>query len=154
MQTVARDVAGPIPHKALVLIADGRKAIVAQNEGSAIEPKLAVRATLVADENPSNHEQGSDRPGRFGKDGGRRTSAETVDRHELAEQAFLRTAADRFRQMLDEDATCAVVIVAAPAALAVLREALARRSARIVAEVAKDLTKHTMSDIEAMLRQQ
>lgn len=69
----------------------------------------------------------------------------------MVEHEFLRDAADRFLQLLDQDVACAAVIVAAPTALAVQRQALAKRWARIVAEIAKDLTKNRMSDIEAMM---
>lgn len=62
MQTLARYVVGSPPHKALVLIADGRRAILAQNEGAALMPRLEVPAVLAVAENPRN-EQAADRPG-------------------------------------------------------------------------------------------
>ena len=140
-----------IQRGSLVLIADGRKAIIARNEGGPSAPRLTVCATLVAEENPPTHEQGTDRPGRFGKGGGRRGAAEGTDWHALAEEAFLRDAAHQFAEALHDGAGCPAVIIAPPPALAVLRKHFPERLGATTTSIAKDLTKHSMAEIEAAL---
>lgn len=52
-----------IPHRALVFVGDGRKALFFRNEGGEKSPNLKVEAAFE-DQNPPAHDQGSDRPGR------------------------------------------------------------------------------------------
>ena len=52
-----------IPHDALVLVGDGRKALFLRNHGDAKFPDLKVEQ-VFADVNPATHEQGTDKPGR------------------------------------------------------------------------------------------
>src|ERR1700745_4272239 len=52
-----------LPHRAVVFVGDGRKALFLLNEGTALEPRLKVQRVLE-DENPPTNQQGSDRPGR------------------------------------------------------------------------------------------
>ena len=52
-----------IPHNALVFVGDGRKALFLRNDGDAKSPNLRTEK-VFEEENPSTHEQGSDRPGR------------------------------------------------------------------------------------------
>lgn len=140
-----------LQHGSLVLIADGRKAIIARNDGAPNAPRLKVCATLVAEDNPATREQGTDRPGRFAKGAERRGAAEGTDWHALAEEAFLRTAAHQFAEALHEGAECAPVVIAPPPALALLRKHLPKTVGATMSSLAKDLTKHTMAEIEAAL---
>ena len=55
-----------IPHNALVFVGDGRKALFLRNEGDETFPDLQTEK-VFEDENPSSHEQGTDRPGRVAK---------------------------------------------------------------------------------------
>jgi protein required for attachment to host cells len=138
-------------HKAWVLVADGRKALIARNIGTALAPRLDVHATLTAPDNPATREQATDRPGRFRKDAMRRIAADLTDLHALAEVTFLRDAATQFARLLDEEPDATAVVVAPPVALATLRGALARHAERIETELAKDFTKHPLADIERAL---
>src|SRR3972149_3454581 len=52
-----------IPHDAIVLIGDGRKALFMRNRGDEKFPDLRVERVLEHD-NPPTREQGSDQPGR------------------------------------------------------------------------------------------
>ena len=55
-----------IPHHAFVFVGDGRKALFLRNEGDEKFPNLKTEK-VFEDENPSSHEQGTDRPGHLGK---------------------------------------------------------------------------------------
>jgi protein required for attachment to host cells len=50
-----------IPNNALVFVGDGRKALFLRNHGDAKFPNLRTEK-VFEEENPSTHEQGSDRP--------------------------------------------------------------------------------------------
>ncbi|WP_276326193.1 host attachment protein [Bradyrhizobium elkanii] len=53
-----------IPKNALVLVGDGRKALLLRNEGDYQFPNLKAEA-VFEDQNPPTHLQGTDRPGHF-----------------------------------------------------------------------------------------
>ena len=79
-----------IEHDAWVVIADGRKALIARNTGALFAPKLEVHSVLEAPANPPTHEQGTDRPGRAHESSSaRRSGMEQTDWHAQAEAAFL-----------------------------------------------------------------
>lgn len=142
-----------IPHDALVFIGDGRKALFLRNEGDEKFPNLVTEQVFV-DENPPTREQGTDRPGRGFKRAktNRRSAMETTDWHELEENRFARRVADALEQLVRTRNVKALVVAAPPRTLAVLRHAFhADVKARILAEIDKDLTKHTVAEIEKHL---
>src|ERR1019366_8577343 len=55
-----------IPHNAYVFVGDGRKALFLRNDGDEKFPNLKTEK-VFEEENPSNHEQGTERPGHIGK---------------------------------------------------------------------------------------
>lgn len=139
-----------IPHDAFVFVGDGRKALFLRNEGDEKFPNLKTEK-VFEDENPSTHEQGSDRPGRLGKASGR-SAVEPVDWHDLEEHRFAHRVAAAMEQVVRERKAKALVVVAPPRTLADLRDAFhADVKARIIAEIHKDLTKHPVGDIEKHL---
>lgn len=142
-----------IPHDAWVFVGDGKKALFLRNAGD--EKFLNLKAERVfAEDNPPSHEQGTDHPGRGFKRAGtnQRSSMEMTDWHELEKHHFAqRTAAAMEKIVRDRDVK-ALVIVAPPRTLADLREAFHPDvKSRIVAELNKDLTKHTVAEIERHL---
>ena len=143
-----------LPHDALVFIGDGRKALFLRNVGDDKFPDLRTER-VFAEENPPTHEQGTDRPGRGVESAGthRRSTIEQTDWHHLEEHRFVERAAAALEDVVRRRHVPALVIVAPPRTLADLRRAFHPDvKARIVAEVDKDLTKHTVADIEARLR--
>ena len=58
-----------LPHDAMVLVGDGRKALFLRNHGNERFPDLKVERVFSAPD-PPTHEQGSDRPGRAFKRAG------------------------------------------------------------------------------------
>lgn len=138
-----------IPHGGYVVVCDGHKALVLRNEGHPLKLDLRVQCVLDAPPNPPTREQGVDRPPRV-RLGDRRSSIAQTDWHELAERRF---AAEVAHALGGLDPVQALVVVAPPRTLAELRLALPDRLKRaVIAEIDKDLTKHTAGEIEDHLR--
>jgi protein required for attachment to host cells len=137
---------------AWVLVGDGRRALFFQNHGDADLLDLRVIETRI-DENPATREQGSDKPGRsFASKGGVRSAVEDADWHELEEERFARAMADRINQAAESGELHAIAIVAPPRALGEIRKDLSTKAqSKVVGELAKDLTRHPLKDIEKAL---
>ena len=139
-----------IPHDTWIFVGDGQKALFLRNAGD--EKFINLKAERVFGEvNPPTHDQGTDRPGRGFKRAGtnQRSGMETTDWHELEKQHFVHHAATVMQQIVRDRNVRKLIIVAPPRALAELREALHPDVKNIViAEINKDLTKHTVADIE------
>ena len=90
-----------IPHNAMVFVGDGRKALFLRNHGDAKFPNLRTEK-VFEEENPSTHEQGSDRPGRVSEAAlsGRRSAVEPTDWHDIEEHRFARKVAAAMEQMV------------------------------------------------------
>jgi protein required for attachment to host cells len=142
-----------IPHDALVFVGDGRKALFLRNAGDETLPNLTTERVFT-DENPSTHEQGTDRPGRAFKRAGTnlRSSVETTDWHELEKERFVARVAAALERLVRAEKVKKIVIVAPPRTLAELRHAFhADVKNRIVAEIDKDLTNRPVWEIEKHL---
>lgn len=144
-----------IEHNSWVLVADGRKALIAQNVGQLFEPKLEVRKVMEAEPNPPTHVQGTDRPGRsHSSTGPGRSAVGQTDWHDQAETEFAKQVAAALGDLCRDDKVRRLVVVAAPRTLADLRSAMpAAVRERIVGEVDKDLTNHPVSEVEKILAQ-
>ncbi|MDA9479608.1 host cell attachment protein [Bradyrhizobium sp. CCBAU 65884] len=142
-----------IPHHAVVFVGDGRKALFFRNEGDEKFPNLRVEAAFE-DQNPATHDQGSGRPGRVSKaaHSGQRSAVETSDWHELEERCFVKQVAVAVERIVRGEPSTALIVVAPPRTLAALRSDFhpdVKR--RLVAELANDLTRHPVGDIEKHL---
>lgn len=142
-----------IPHQALVLVGDGRKALFLRNTGDEVYPDLRVAQVLEDAHQPHTAELGTDRPGRVRDHAsGRRSAVEQTDWHELAEHAFAREVAAKLEQGVAKGEIDKLILVVPPKTLADLRNALSSHvKDRVVAEIAKDLTKHPVPAIERLL---
>jgi len=145
-----------IPHRAIVFVGDGRKALFLRNEGDEKFPNLRTEA-LFEHENPPAHSQGSDRPGRVSKasHSSHRSAVETTDWHELEENRFVRQVAAAAERLIRSEQSTKLIVVAPPRTLAELRSAFhddVKR--RIIDELGKDLTKHPVDEIEKHLQGQ
>jgi len=131
-----------------IVVGDGKKALILLNEGTAILPVLTVEAVLEHSD-PRNQELESDRPGRvFASIGPRSGSAEPVDWHQLAEDRFAHDIIAGLMELAKREKLKRLVIVAPPRTLAELRRAMPDEFSKlIVAELHKDLTKHSVKDI-------
>jgi protein required for attachment to host cells len=142
-----------MPHDALVLVGDGRKALFLRNHGDEKFPDLRVER-VFADVNPPTHEQATDKPGRAfsSADGSRRSGLEDTDWHGLEEHRFTRDVATALEGLVRDKKIKALIIASPPRTLAELRHALhADVKKRIIAELAKDLTNHPVHEIEKHL---
>jgi protein required for attachment to host cells len=138
-----------IPHNAIVFVGDGEKALILRNEGDAEVLDLKTEQVFT-DRNPPTHEQGTDRPGRtFSSVGAGRSSVTQTDWHKLEEHRFAIEVAATLERVVRERGVEALVVVAPPRALADLRKAFHPDvKKRLVAEIAKDLTKFPIDEIE------
>ena len=141
-----------IPHDAFVFVGDGRKALFLRNEGDEKYPNLKTE-NVFKDVNPPSHEQGSDQPGRVSKAySSQRSAVEAADWHDIEEHRFARQVAAKMEQIAREKKVPALVIVAPPRTLSELRNAFhSDVQALIIAEINKDLTKHSVGEIERHL---
>jgi protein required for attachment to host cells len=139
-----------IPHNAYVFVGDGRKALFLRNDGDEKFPNLKTEK-VFEEENPSSHEQGTERPGHIGK-GSQRSTVEPTDWHDIEEHRFARKVAAAMEQVIRAGKVKALVVVAPPRTLAELRNAFHPDvKACIIAEINKDLTKHPVGEIEKHL---
>lgn len=139
-----------IPHDAYVFVGDGRKALFLRNDGDEKFPNLKTEK-VFEEENPSSHEQGTERPGHIGK-GSQRSTVEPTDWHDIEEHRFARKVAAAMEQVIRAGKVKALVVVAPPRTLAELRNAFHPDvKACIIAEINKDLTKHPVGEIEKHL---
>jgi protein required for attachment to host cells len=139
-----------IPANALILVADGRKAMILRNAGDEQFPNLRSEWSVV-DMNPPTAAQGVDRPGRVNFQG-RRSSVEQTDWHTEREAAFAKSAAAALDAFVRETQARHVVLVAPPHTLAVLRRSLGDKTSRkVIAELPQDLVKLPIYEIEAHL---
>lgn len=140
-----------IRHDALILVADGQKYLILRNHGDFSAPALKVEGGAER-KGKWTRDMGSDRPGRsFASVGDMRSANEEPDLAQQAEDRFAAEAAAALAERaghVDGD----IIVVAPPRALAELRRHYASLiKARLVAEVDKDLTGHSVNDITAIL---
>jgi protein required for attachment to host cells len=140
----------PIRHKTTwIAVADGGKALVLINDGTDLAPLLRVVTKSELD-NPSTHGQGTDKPGRRDGPGtGQRSAMETTDWHRFEESRFIDEFAGRLNRAAARRQFERLVLAAPPKVLGHLRPALSvQTAARVIAEVASDLTNHPVDIIE------
>ena len=139
-------------HDALVVVADGRKALFLRNDGDATHPNLIVDHAQE-EINPSDGDQKTDAPGRApGGVGGRQFAMDEVDFHQQQEDRFAAEIGAMLRtRALDNDFN-SLIIVAPPATLGELRKHYhVEVEKRLTGEIAKDLTGHPVPEIEKLL---
>lgn len=137
-----------------VVVADGARATVFVNEGTAFEPRLQTVRSYAQD-NPKTSELGDDKPGRaFESTGSRRSSVEAPDLHRRAEDRFVDGIMVDLAKDAAENAFEHVVIVAPPVALGEMRKAAdPHLQSRIAMWIDKDLTKEPIPKLtEAVVK--
>lgn len=160
-----------VPHNAVVLVADGRKMLFLRNEGDGEFPNLTVedaqehpnpktgdQATDSAGRSASSSSTGTTSAGGVGNgEGGHsspaRSSIEPTDFHQLEEDRFAAEVAEMLRKRALARKFDKLIVVAPPRTLGELRKHYHKEvEDRLLHELAKDLTNHPMSDIEAALK--
>ncbi|MBI1364802.1 MAG: Host attachment protein [Alphaproteobacteria bacterium] len=131
-----------------VVVADGEKALVFRNVDIDERPNLQVISETEI-ENPPTREQGAARPGRMSASGERRAAVEDTDWHRLEKERFARDFTLRLNKAALRNSFDRIAIFAPPQVLGDMRnEYHAELKKRIVAEVASDITKHPIPEIE------
>jgi protein required for attachment to host cells len=142
-----------IPNRAGILITDGRKMLLFRNEGDAEYPQF--RAVLKEeDRNPPNRVLKADAPGRMtaAKGDRRRSAYDEGDDHSREEARFATETMALVNRRMESGAFDRLVVVADPRTLGELRGHYGRDlEARLIGEVAKDLVKHPVAEIERIL---
>jgi protein required for attachment to host cells len=141
-----------LPHNTAVLVADGRKLLLLRNEGDAVHPNLIVEFGEERP-NPADRDQKTDAPGRAASQiGGRQSTMDEVDFHQQEEDRFAVEAAALLRREAEAGSFESLIVVAPPRTLGELRKHYhATVSARLTGEIDKDLTGHTIPEIEKAL---
>lgn len=141
-----------IRHGDWVIVCDGKKALVLENAG---DEKFLNLKTREVYEHPDakTHELGTDAPGRaFSSVGAGRSAMEPTDWHTQEEDRFLRKLAERLDAAVNAGEANALVLIAPPRALGVLRQTYSHAlRAAIGAEIDKDFVKLPVHEIEKHL---
>lgn len=142
-----------LEHGTWVLVADGEKALFLENITDSENPNLKVRR-LEEHENLPAREQAASRPGRVQESlgPGVRSYGDT-DWHQLEKERFADDLAEILYAQAHKGAFERLVIVAPPAVLGEMRSKLHQEvSKRLVAEIDKTLTNHTVDDIAKIVK--
>ena len=130
-----------LPHGALVVVADGSKLQLFRNK--AVEPEIELIAFSHPAIVPSNAGSGLRH----------HNESSNPDAHRKAEDGFVAVSAGQLNRMALDGAFDRIVIIADPRTLGELRKHFhAALQSRIIGELAKDLTGHSVHDIAAAVR--
>lgn len=137
---------------AWVVVCDGAKALILENNGDKAYPDLRTREVFEQN-NPSTAEQGTDKPGRSHSSvGPGRSAVSQTDWHDQAEAKFLKELAGKIHLAVHSGQTKELVIVAPPRALGMIRENYTPAIKEALrGEVDKDLVKMPLDQIEKNL---
>jgi protein required for attachment to host cells len=132
-----------------IVVADGARARIVRQTGVGRPLEAVPGQEFLNPERGPTRELGTDKPGRsFDSRGGQRHSMEEVDWHRFEKKKFAKTIAERLDQAAEARAFDRLVLVAPPDTLGDLRAEIGKHgSAKIAAEVAKDLTGIPMSQL-------
>jgi protein required for attachment to host cells len=141
-----------IPKKSWVMVCDGAKALIFRNDGDAellnlVPTEIGFKSQLSE---PASH---ADRRGRvYQSQGAARSAIEEADWHLQAEETFLKDIAQQLDASVRNLLMDKLVLIAPPKALGILRRHLAPATrAVVIGEVAKDLVKFPIPEIEKYL---
>ena len=142
----------PLPHDALVLVADGRKMLFFRNHGDENQIDLRTEAHDARTER-KDREIKTDAPGTTKQSAGYgRSTYEEPDFQQQEEDRWVKDAADELKARVLRNDFEALAIVAPPKALGVLKKCLHKEvEKRIVCTVNKEMSGRPIPDIEALL---
>ena len=142
----------PLPHDALVLVADGRKMLFFRNRGDENQIDLRTEAH-DARRDRKDREIKTDAPGTAKQSFGYgRSTYEEADFQQQEEDRWIKDAADELKSRALRGDFDTLVIVAPPKALGVLKKCLHKEvEKRIVCMINKEMSGHPIPDIEALL---
>lgn len=135
-----------------ILVADGERARIFENDGSDKTLQRAIGTDMV-DPNPPTHVQGADRPGRVHESvGPGRSAMGDTDWHQHEKHVFAREIAHQLDDARKKNAFDRLIIVAPPKVLGDLRQSMDNATAKLVdVEIDKDLTHDAPHQLETRL---
>jgi protein required for attachment to host cells len=135
-----------------IIVSDGRKALLLENEGDEVFPNLKTREVREHPDAP-NRVLNTDKPGRVHQSAATfRSSVEQTDRHEEQEEKFIVGLTDRLSELISGGATKHLIIVAPARVLGLIRKnCSATVISAIHAEFSHDLTHLPVYEIEQHL---
>lgn len=142
------------PTRTWVLIADGARARILENDGPS-HGLTALEGLVFHGDHSATHDLVSDREGRsFSSHGPRRSAIDArSDPHRDLKTKFAHQLADALAQGLEQNSYDRLIIVAPPVTLGDLRSAISDRvRAKVVGEVAQDLTKIPNGEVAEHLK--
>jgi len=129
-----------LPKDATVAVVDGEKFNLFRNDGDEAGLKLVA---IPHAENDDHHK---------GAGAGRHGSAANPDGGQDEEDGFSASVAHYLNKSALEGRVAHLLVIAAPRTLGALRKQYhAKLSAALLGEIAKDLTGHSLSDIETVV---
>jgi len=136
------------PRKTWILVADGARARILENEGPGTGLAPALNFNFAASHAPTR-DYGADKPGRGqSPGGGHHAKPPKVDWHCFEKHLFVKDVAKALEGALSDSAFDELVLVAPPKILGELRQALAEPVRSCVSgEVGKDLTHLTVHEM-------
>ncbi|NUS99915.1 MAG: host attachment protein [Sphingomonas sp.] len=141
-----------LPHRALVLVADGTKVLFLRNHGDQNQIDLRTESH-DAREDRKDREIKTDAPGTSKQSFGYgRPAMDEADFHQQEEDRWVKDAADELKKRALRNDYDALAIIAPPRSLGVLRKEFHKEvERRIVLTVNKEMTDRPIPDIEELL---
>lgn len=141
-----------LKHGIWVLVCDGRKALLLQNVGDHVYPKLETR-NVYEHSDPLSHDLGSDVPGRtFSGKTGRHSAIEPKDLQRISEQAFLKHVVDTVSHRILQGEIKDLVLAAPSRALGMIRHDMSPAVREVIlAEFDRDYVREPVHEIERHL---
>lgn len=142
----------PLPHNALVLVADGRKMLFFRNHGDEDQIDLRTEAHEAREER-KDRDIKTDAPGLVQQSfGSGRSTYEETDFQQQEEDRWIKDAAEELKERALRNDFEALAVIAPPKALGVLRKCLHKEvERRLVCTVNKEMSGRPIPDIEALL---
>jgi protein required for attachment to host cells len=143
----------PLPHDALVLVADGRKMLFFRNHGDENQIDLRTESHDARQNQRKDREIKTDAPGTTKQSFGYgRSTYEEPDFQQQEEDRWIKDAADELKARVLRGDFDALAIIAPPKALGVLKKCLHKEvERRVVCTVNKEMSGRPIPDIEALL---
>jgi protein required for attachment to host cells len=142
----------PLPHNALVLVADGRKTLFFRNHGDENQIDLRTEAHEERQDR-KDREIKSDAPGTVQQSAGYgRSTYEETDFHQQEEDRWIKDVAEELKTRVLRNDFDSLAIIAPPKALGTLKKCLHKEvERRVVCTINKEMSGRPIPDIEALL---
>lgn len=143
----------PLPHNALVLVADGRKMLFFRNRGDENQIDLRTESHDARRHQRKDRDIKTDAPGTTKQSAGfGRSTYEEPDFQQQEEDRWIKDAAEELKARVLRNDFEALAIIAPPKALGVLKKCLHKEvERRIVCTLNKEMSGRPIPDIEDLL---